>query len=164
MGAHTNGIQTSNKRQEYHELLQVELLRTRVGASKGDKLCDDVLRKKMGETGLMKTVAHVDDQKRNMRGYCYGRFITAPNTTGKLKDRKIGGPKDLSFGEERSGLVLGIILEKKAECYSSNKIYNNNNNNNNNNNKGSTENSHIRHCAHTSEIAKVKLQNKNRRM
>jgi hypothetical protein len=88
----------------------VELLRTRVGASRGDNLCDDVLRKKMGETGLMKTVAHVDDQKRNMRGYCYGRFVMAPNITGKLKDRKIGVPKALNFGDVRSGLVLGIIL------------------------------------------------------
>jgi len=114
VGAHTNDIQTSNKRQGYHELLQVELLRTRVGASRGDNLCDDVLRKKMRETGLMKTVAHVrvDDQKRNMRGYCYGRFIMAPNITGKLKDRKIGGPKALSFGEVRIGLILGVILKK----------------------------------------------------
>jgi len=64
----------------------------------------------MGETVLKKTVAHVDYQKRNMRGYCYGRFITAPNITGKLKDRKIGGPKALNFGEVRSGLILGIIL------------------------------------------------------
>jgi len=41
----------------------VELLRTRVGASMEDNLRDDVLRKKMGETGLMKTVAHVDYKK-----------------------------------------------------------------------------------------------------
>ena len=91
--AHTNDIQTSNKRRGYHELLQVELLRTRVGAPRGNNIRDDVLRKKMGETGLMKTVAHVDYQERDMRGYCYGRFIMAPNKTAKLKDRKIGGPK-----------------------------------------------------------------------
>lgn len=64
----------------------------------------------MGETGLMKTVAHADYEKRNMRGYCYGRFIMAPNTIGKLKDRKIGGPKALRFGDVRSGVILGIIL------------------------------------------------------
>lgn len=63
-----------------------------------------------------------------MRGYCCGQFIMTPNITGKLKDRKIGGPKALSFGEVRSGLILGVILKKKAECYSSNKAYNNNNN------------------------------------
>jgi hypothetical protein len=71
----------------------VELLRTRVGASRECNLRDDVLRKKMGETGRMETVAHVDYQKRNMRGYCCGRFVMAPNITGELKDRKISGPK-----------------------------------------------------------------------
>jgi hypothetical protein len=75
LGAHTNDIQTSNKREGYHDLLQVELFRTRVGASRGDNLRVDVLRKKMGETGVVRTVANVDYQKRNMRGYCYGRFL-----------------------------------------------------------------------------------------
>jgi len=92
----------------------VELLRTRVGASRGDNLRDDVLRKKMGETGLMKIVAQVGYQKRNMRGYCYRHFIVVPKRAGKLKDRKIGGPKALSFGEVRSGLILGIKLNRKG--------------------------------------------------
>jgi hypothetical protein len=86
-----------------------------VWVHQGRYLRDDVLRKKMGETGLMKTVAHVDYQKRNRHGYCYGRFIMAPNITGKLEDRKIGGPKALSFGEVRSGFILGTILLKNKK-------------------------------------------------
>jgi len=37
-------------------------------------------------------------------------------------------------------------------------LHNNNNNNNNNNSQGTPENSHIGHCTHTSESAKVKVQ------
>ena len=55
-------------------------------------------------------MAHVDYQKRNMRGYCYGRFIMAPKITGKLKDRKTGGSKALSFEEVRRGLIFGTML------------------------------------------------------
>jgi hypothetical protein len=88
----------------------VELLRTRVGASKGDKLCDDLLRKKMGETGLIKTVAHVDDQKTEYAWLPLWTVYYGPKYNREVERPKNRWPEGFKFGEVRSDLILGIIL------------------------------------------------------
>ena len=118
----------------------------------------------MGENGFMKAVAHIDYQNRNMLGYFYGRLIMSPNITGEVGRPKNWWPEGFKFRKGRKSPYPWYNI-KKAECYPNNKAFNNNycNYNCNNYYKESTENSHIRHSAHTAEIAEVKLQNLYRR-